>query len=166
MKNKTKYNSKYLEEFDAMVKKENSTVKIDPDLRDKLKIKAIEQNTTLGKLIDSILRKSLMILCLLMVIGCASKKLVPTDPVNYKRFQHSQKIRVGMTHREVLDAFGSPTVAKEYSWAGKPAVQWIWTRSIHCATWDCYAYFDLSGRVFHSSGFRLEFDNNVVNVDD
>lgn len=108
--------------------------------------------------------KILLILTTLLLASCGTTKYVYVDKVNYKRYQHDQKVRVGMSQKEVMNMFGSPdNVRKTYNYGGE-RVQFVYYKKIFCRTTTCFVYFK-GQRATDFTYFRQEFDNSLVSID-
>lgn len=108
--------------------------------------------------------KTLISLCILFLfVSCASTYTKGPDPVNAKRYNHDEKIRNGMTMKEVMDTFGSPhQVKREFVSRAMDIVPvFVYYRSIYCETVYCFVMFDKDKEVIHSVNFRAEFTDDV-----
>ena len=142
---------------------ELKTIKVTKEIHHKIRQQAAQEGITILQLITKIFLKYVTSLCLLLLVSCASTEYVYVDKVNMKRFQHEQKVVVGMDRNEVLVKFGSPDEAYETVWANRGAVVWVYHRKIFCAHQGtrCKLFFR-EGKVIYDNNFRMEFNQTVV----
>jgi hypothetical protein len=111
----------------------------------------------------------ILISLLFIFVSCSTTKhIVHVDPVNEKRFLHDQKIKAGMTHKEVMLMFGSPDEAMEAHYIKAASIKWVYYRKMFCAHQSdrCYVTFDRENRVIDHFNFRMEVSNRYVNLRD
>ena len=141
-----------------------SMIRIPRDLRNKLKAKAAIQDKTLMEFIVEILKKYLATLCvLIMFIGCGTTTTyVQVDPVNKKRFEHDQKMSMGLSMKTIMDRFGSPGQSHMVGYGTGTAIRWIYYSNIACNSLMCTVYFDpIDKVVVGHDNWRIEFNNQV-----
>jgi hypothetical protein len=105
---------------------------------------------------------------LFLITSCATKTIIHVDPVNEKRFLHDQKIKAGMTQREVIQMFGSPDEVIQTNYIKAASIEWVYYRKMFCAHQSdrCYVTFDREDRVIDHFNFRMEMSNRYVNLRD
>ena len=105
--------------------------------------------------------KYMSTLCVLFLfVSCSSTTYTKIDEPNYKRYNHDQKIELGMTVEEVLNSFGSPSHIDK-TWGNKMMViEFRYYRAIHCQEMMCFVQFDEESRkVVNYINFRGEYIN-------
>ena len=105
---------------------------------------------------------------LFILVSCGTTRIIHVDAVNEKRFLHDQKIRAGMTHREVMREFGSPDMVKDSDYNRATAIEWVYYHKMFCGHLSdrCYIFFDKEDRVVDHFNFRMEVSNRYVNLRD
>lgn len=138
------------------------TLQIPSDLHKKLKMKAIEEGKTMLQLLIEIITKYLAMVVLVLFVGCATHYTKGPDEVNAKRYNHDEKIREGMTMKEVMDTFGSPSQVKNAFFVSETVIEFVYYRSIYCESIYCFVHFDKDSKeVVRSINFRQEFTELV-----
>ena len=141
------------------------TLKITNDLHLKLKKEALRRNMTLMQLVIEIITKYFATLCLtVLLVSCASQKMyTKIDETNYERFEHKQKIELGLSMQQVLKMFGTPSDYKKGWRDGEDTVEFIYYNNIACSSVYCFVEFNLDDKeVVHFVNFRMEYINLIT----
>lgn len=137
------------------------TVKVDTNTHHDLKVQSAKENLSIKELIMKLVKNYLALLTVLTFVGCATT-YTKVDKTNWERFEHDQKIAIGMTMEEITKSFGSPQKAEVYTdWLTGTHINWTYTYSIHCQWAECYVTFE-EGKVTKYQGFRMEYIDGAV----
>jgi hypothetical protein len=103
----------------------------------------------------------LMLSMILLLTACGTpERYVQVDKTNMKRFEHDQKVRIGMTKQEVLAKFGTPDNTRDAGYG----IYFEYFNKIFCnAAESAYCYLYLKkGIVVNSFAIRMEFNDTVA----
>jgi outer membrane protein assembly factor BamE (lipoprotein component of BamABCDE complex) len=102
----------------------------------------------------------ILMAAILFTLASCSSTYVKVDKVNYDRFEHDQKVVIGMSKKEVLKKFGSPDMASSKNYG----TQWKYYHKIFCAHDGavCAFYFDDGGKLIDTFNVRMEFNDTVA----
>jgi len=117
------------------------------------------------QLVIEIITRYFATLCLtVLLVSCASQKMyTKIDETNYERFEHKQKIELGLSMQQVLKMFGTPSDYKKGWRDGEDTVEFIYYNNIACSSVYCFVEFNLDDKeVVHFVNFRMEYINLIT----
>ena len=136
-------------------------VKVTEEIHKRLKQEALDKNITLFELLTRILKRHFGILILILTVSaCSSTKMyTKVDRVNPERYEHQQKIELGLSMRQVVSRFGSPQEVKR-NYVNQRVIEFVYYRNIACSSVFCFVRFDEEEkRVVSHDNFRQEYTN-------
>jgi hypothetical protein len=139
------------------------TLKISESLHKQLKEASKRSGRSIMHIVAEAIKKYLATLSVLILfVGCSTVKYVEIDKPNYKKYQHEQVVRTGMSMKEALDTFGSPDSSKIDYAMGQTTITWVYYKKIFCDQFACFLNFSVTDKKLVSqNGFRVEFNHHV-----